>query len=184
MDVHQLLLDRHGSGGAEAEYPAWIRPYTAPLTRSLGATFSKMIPSRSAGALNPTEHFQNEDSATWWTPWGLFSVQDSPISSPADVAGYGLPRAQGGPEGAPVLSSGPPGIAGEPTRPAIGTAYKTPSSLWNLACIATGWSRPLQATPGRQPTAKMAVGKWTPFGGGSAPLPSVPAPGRMVAPLL
>lgn len=154
MDIHELLLEP----GAGLGYPPWIRPYTPPLVRSLGATFGKLFPSRSGLAEQATQHFATEDAATNWTPWGIFSAL------------------------APRLSSGPQ--AGEPTRPAVGVAFNTPSFQWKLSGVAEGWSRPLAPTPGRQPTTQLAIGRWTPFAGGLPPLPTNPQAARMVQPQL
>lgn len=163
------------------DVPEFVRPYVAPLTRSIAAPpGSKLLPSRSGAKGRSCEHFDTEDAATYWTPWGMFSVQDSPPGSPGMVAGYPPARAQGSPSDGPLLSSGPQ--AGQPTRPSQAEAYYQETALWNLSGVATGWSRPYAPTPGRQPLTKLAIGNWTPFGGGAAPLPGNPAPAQMVAP--
>ena len=86
----------------------------------------------------------------------------------------------------PLQSSGP--AAGRPTRHAIGTAYVTPAVGWKLSGVAEGWSRPGAATPSRQPTTKLAIGRgWLTFGANGAngaPLPSLPEAARMVQPRL
>lgn len=175
MDLLTLLKEPGGS-----VVPEFLRPYVTPLTRSIAAPpGSKLLPSRSGARGESTEHFQNEDNPTLWTPWGMFSVQDSPIGSPGMVAGYPPPRAQDGSVGAgPLLSSGPQ--AGQPTRPAQAEAYRQESALWKLSGVAEGWSRPFAPTPGKQPTTKLAIGKWTPFGSSTPPLPSNPAPAAML----
>lgn len=171
------LLKEPGLG----DYPDYLRPYCPPLTRSIAAPpGSKLLPSRSGAKGRSTEHFQGEDNPTMWTPWGMFSVQDSPPSSPGMVAGFPPPRAQGSMGPGPLLSSGPQ--AGEPTRPAQAEAYQQNPNLWKLSGVAEGWSKPFAPNPGRQPTTKLAIGRWNPTGGASAPLPSNPTPGRMVQP--
>jgi len=176
------LLDLLREPGLD-EYPEWVRPYVAPLTRSIAAPpGSKLLPSRSGAVGRSTEHFGNEDNPTNWTPYGLFSVQDSPPGSPGMVAGFPPPRAQGSAEPGPLLSSGPQ--AGHPTRPAQAEAYQQNPQLWGLSGVASGWSKPYAPTPGRQPTTVFALGRWTPFSGGHAPLPGNPAPAQMVRPAL
>lgn len=153
--LRELLIDP-----GVKDYPEFLRPYTPPLTRSIAAPpGSKLLPSRSGAKGRSTEHFGTEDGPTNWTPWGVFR---------------GLVG--------PLLSSGPQ--AGQPTRPAQAEAYFQNPALWNLSGIATGWSRPFAPTPGRQPTTKLAIGKWTPFGSAQAPLPSIPAPAPMLQPQL
>ncbi len=150
------LLKEPGLG----DYPDYLRPYCPPLTRSIAAPpGSKLLPSRSGAVGRSTEHFHGEDNPTNWTPWGVF-------------------RALVG----PLLSSGPQ--AGEPTRPAQAEAYQQNPNLWKLSGVAEGWSKPFAPTPGRQPTTKLAIGRWNPTGGAAAPLPSNPTPGRMVQPWL
>lgn len=160
--------------------PEYLRPYTPPLTRSIAAPpGSKLLPSRSGLQEKSTEHFANEDNPTNWTPYGLFSVQDSPNSSPGMVSGFPPPRAQGTPLGAgPLLSSGPQ--RGEPTRPAQCAQYVQWPQLWKLSGVAEGWSRPYAPTPGKQPLTKLAIGKWTPFGSSTPPLPPNPTPAAML----
>lgn len=142
----------------EGLYPSWIRPYTPPLVRTIAATIGKLLPSRASGRLEKAEHFATEDGATFWSPYGFLAAEQQ------------------------RLSSGP--TAGQRTRPAVGVAYLTPSSGWNLSGVATGWSDPFKPNPGRPPTAKLALGNWTPFAGGSAPTPTLPTPARMVLPQL
>lgn len=155
MDLLALLKEPGLS-----DYPEWLRPYCPPLTRSIAAApGSKMVPSRSGAKEEPEEIFPR-GPATEWTPWGVKEV---------DPHGY-------------RLSSGP--MAGAESRPALGQGYTQESALWNLSGVATGWSRPFAPTPARPPTAKMAVGTWTPFGGGAAPLPSNPTPAAMLRPQL
>lgn len=136
------------------------RPYVAPLTRSVAGLSGVMLPSQSAGFERPAEHFQTEDSADHWTPYGIFRA-----------VGRAL-----------VQSSGPQ--AGLPTRPAIGTAFSTPAAMWNLAGVSNGWSRPFAPTFGRPPMPRVALGKWTPFGSAAPPLPTLPESQRMVQPQL
>lgn len=164
------------------DYPEFLRPYVPPLTRSIAAPpGSKLLPSRSGAVGRSTEHFGSlEDNPTNWTPWGLFSVQDSPPGSPGMIAGFPAPRAQGATGAGPLLSSGPQ--AGMPTRPAQAEAYQQNPGLWKLSGVAEGWSRPYAPTPGKQPTTKLAIGNWTPFGGTTAPLPGNPTPAQMVRP--
>lgn len=151
--LHELLTEP-----GLKDYPEFLRPYVAPLTRSIAAPpGSKLLPARSGARGVSTEHFAGEDNPTNWTPWGIFS---------------GLVG--------PLLSSGPQ--RGKPTRPAQAEGYRQESALWNLSGVATGWSRPFAPTPGRQPTAKLAIGKWTPFGGASRPLPGNPTPAAMLTP--
>jgi hypothetical protein len=139
------------------DYPEFLRPYVTPLTRSIAAPpGSKLLPSRSGAVGRSTEHFGTEANMTEWTPYKFCSTVE------------------------PVLSSGPQ--AGEKTRPAQAEAYQQNEGLWKLSGVAEGWSRPYAPTPGRQPTTKLAIGNWTPFGGASAPLPSNPTPAQMVRP--
>lgn len=138
------------------DYPEFLRPYVPPLTRSIAAPpGSKLLPSRSGAVGRSTEHFE-AGQPTEWTPY-RFSVTSEPL-----------------------LSSGPQ--AGQFTRPAQADAYEQNEGLWKLSGVAEGWSRPYAPTPGRQPTTKLAIGNWTPFGGVSAPLPSNPTPAQMVRP--
>lgn len=142
------------------------RPYTAPLVRSIAAPGGRLVPSRSHGVEQATtELVETEFAHTLWSAFlGTIGV---------NVRG-------------PVQSSGP--AAGLPTRHAIGTAYLTPLSGWKLSGVADGWSRPMIATPSRQPTTKLALGRgWLPFGSSGAqgaPLPGLPEPARMVQPRL
>lgn len=153
MDLRTLLAEP-GLG----DYPEFLRPYVAPLTRSLAAPpGSKMLPSRTGLSETAAQHFGDEDNPTEWTPWGFQNVSD-----------------------APRMSSGP--LAGRPTRPAIGTAVHQNEGLWNLSGVATGWSKPYAPTPGRPPAPKMALGTWTPFSGAKAPLPGNPTPAQMLSP--
>jgi hypothetical protein len=141
------------------DYPEFLRPYLAPLTRSIAASpGSKQLPSRSGAQGRSTEHFANESDVTFWSPYGFMGAAE------------------------PLLSSGPQ--AGEKTRPAQAEAYEQDPGLWNLSGVATGWSRPYAPTPSRQPVTKLAIGNWTPFGGAQAPLPGNPTPAQMVRPAL
>lgn len=140
------------------DYPEFLRPYLAPLTRSIAAPpGSKLLPSRSGAVGKSTEHFQTEDNMTDWSPYRACTTH--------------LPR----------LSSGPQ--AGLETRPAQAEAYEQNPGLWKLSGVAEGWSRPyapngvLAAKP-----IQLAIGRWTPFGGPTAPLPSNPTPGQMIVP--
>lgn len=151
------LLQEPGVGG----YPAFLRPYTAPLTQSIAAPpGSKLMPSRSGGILHEEAILNSGTGLTYWTPWGTFSADDQ--------NGYSL---QSSPLGAPTQP-----------RPTQGVAYSMLSALWNLSGVATGWSRPGGQNPGRKPTTQLAMGNWTPFAGGAAPLPSNPAPAQMIKP--
>lgn len=151
----QLLQEPGGS-----EVPEWIRPYTVPLTRSIAAPpGSKLLPSRSGAKGVSTEHFGDEDNPTNWTPWGIFW----------NLVG-------------PLLSSGPQ--AGKPTRPAQAEGYQQVAALWKLSGVAEGWSRPFAPTPGKQPTTQLALGRWTPFGSSTPPLPGNPVPAAMLQPRL
>lgn len=156
MDLRQLLAEP-GVG----EYPDFLRPYTAPLTQTIAAPpGSKLLPSRSGGILDEQAIANSGTGLTQWTPWGVFSADDQ--------NGY-------------QLTSSPLGVPSQP-RPVQGVAYSQLAALWNLSGVATGWSRPGGQNPGRKPTTQLAMGNWTPFGGGVRPLPSNPAPAQMITP--
>jgi hypothetical protein len=154
----RTLLQEPGVGG----YPVYLRPYTAPLTQSIAAPpGTKLMPSRSGTAEREQAIGDSGTGLTLWTPWGLFSADDQ--------NGY-------------QLHSSPLGVPTQP-RPVLGVAYAQTSALWKLSGVADGWSMPYGQNPGRKPTTKLALGNWTPFAGGSAPLPSNPAPTQMIQPL-
>ena len=135
------------------------RPYTQPLVRSIAAPSGRMVPARSAGVERP-QPIEPSGVTLWSAFLGVIGLD-----------GRG-----------PVMSSGPQ--AGQPTRPALGTAYVTPPQLFNLSGIASAWSFPAKPNPSRQPTAKLAFGKWLTGQGQATALPSLPEPGRMVYPSL
>jgi hypothetical protein len=166
------LLQEPGLGTV----PDTLRPYTTPLTKSIAAPpGSKLLPSRSGGILHEEAVF----GGTGLTVTSAYGYGDANPST-FGVDGVSQSAVDRGPGGY-GLSSSPLGI---PTaaRPVQGVAYAQLSALWNLGGIATGWSRPLGANPGRKPTTKLAIGNWTPFAGGVRPLPSNPAPGQMITP--
>lgn len=157
--MRSLLEQMQERGGGTV--PEHLAPYTAPLTMSIAAPMGAFLPSRSGARHVSEEYLDGQDNPVEeWTPWGIKSV---------DAHGY-------------RLSSGPQ--AGEESRPAQGTGYVQNEALWNLSGVATGWSRPYAPTPGHSPTPKMAIGRWTPFGGGAAPLPGNPTPAAMLTPRL
>jgi hypothetical protein len=138
-----------------------LKRYSAPRIRSIVAPGGRLLPARSHGVEALTVGLDGQGDVVQWSPW--FTIG-------ADELG-------------PRMSSGPQ--RGRPTRKGTGTAYVTPAETWNLAGIASGWSRPGVATPSRQPTTQLAIGRgWTPIAGGTAPLPGLPEPARMVTPRL
>jgi hypothetical protein len=138
-----------------------LKRYSAPRVRSVVAPGGRLLPSRAHGVEALTVGVDGQGDAVLWSPWFTVGVDEL----------------------GPRMSSGPQ--RGLPTRKGVGTAYVTPPETWNLAGIASGWSLPGQATPSRQPTTALAIGRgWTPAPAGAAPLPGLPEPARMVPPML
>lgn len=74
------------------------------------------MPSRSHGVLEHTDAFATSDNLTQWDPWSGNPSNLQPWYSGDSPIPYDARRA-GGPF---------------PTRPAVGTAYVTPSRFWNV----------------------------------------------------
>src|SRR5436190_5878465 len=101
------------------DLPYWIRPYTPPLVRSIASGgISPLAPSHAGGKLAPAEHFATEDNATLWTPWVQQAARA--LSTVFGLGGFF------GMSAVPIQTSGP--LAGQPTRPAMGVAYSTPTN--------------------------------------------------------
>lgn len=167
MDLRSLIMNP-----GEGQYPALLRPYLAPLTRSIAPAQSKMVPSRSAGALNEEAIFGGT---------GLTFTTAYAVAGDATAYPWGNHRVLAAADSGYLLTSSPLGVPTGP-RPALGVGYCQSSRLWKLSGVADGWSRPYGANPGRKPTTAFALGNWTPFPGGTRPLPSNPAPAAMLTP--
>lgn len=94
-------------------FPSELCPHVVPLTRSIGAPWAPLMPSRTGSGSRAAEHFQTSDNPTDWDPYG---GGDNLHLRPSNQAG-------------PL-----------PSDPAIGSIVVTPSCLWNIAG-PSGWEQ-------------------------------------------
>jgi hypothetical protein len=159
-----------------------VRPYLAPLVRSIAAPIGRMRPSQAHGVERPELYSEQEGMTDRGNPYA-YGAGGVPPHGYDPLAGqdYGaIPQVHNHDAfGAPL----------EP-RTAIGTAYVTPQSGWNLSGISSGWSVPgAGSVLRRPPTAKLAWGRMGMLHTGTAgapkpPLPTLPEAQRMVQPQL
>jgi hypothetical protein len=165
-----------------------VRPYLAPLTRSIAAPAGRLVPAQGHSQAGPELYADNEGMNDRGNPYSFGSLLRAimgPGYNPTSGSRYSAPAAV---HNADVTHS--------PIQPRMAMspgAFVTPAHLWNLSGIASGWSRPFAPNQGqnpRQPTAKLAFGRLgltgAPLGGAGVrpPLPTLPEAQRMVQPQL